>query len=179
LPPAPTSIGNSAGALFGGEHCGDLVRPGIGLYGGNPFIDRPNPMEPVVTFEAQILQVRDVEEPGTIGYGATYGVAPPAKLAVIGVGYADGYLRSLGNRGTASVRGVRVPVVGRVSMDLTCIDVTHVPVGFVSVGEWVELFGPTVPLDEVAAAAGTISYELLTRLGKRVRREYRGQLQKG
>jgi alanine racemase len=174
LPPSKTSIGNSAAIFSDARHRGDLVRPGIALYGGNPFRDRPNPLETVVTLRARILQIREVDEAVTVGYGATYVAAPPARLAVVGVGYADGYLRKLGNAGTAAVNGTRVPVVGRVSMDLTCIDVSAVPPRDVRVGDWVELIGPTVTLDEVAEAAGTLSYEILTRLGPRLHREYRG-----
>ena len=127
LPSASTSIGNSAGTLIDAAHRGDLVRPGIGLYGGNPFSDRPNPMERVVTLTAPILQLREIGEPQTVGYGATYVANPPARLAVVGIGYADGYPRSLGNAGSAAVNGRRVPVVGRVSMDLICVDVGALP----------------------------------------------------
>jgi alanine racemase len=172
LPAARTSIGNSAGTLLGAEYRGDLVRPGIALYGGNPFSDRENPMECVVTLTAPILQIREIGEPQTVGYGATYVASPPARLAVVGIGYADGYPRSLGNVGTAVVRGRRVPVVGRVSMDLICLDVAALPRDQVKVGDAVELIGPTVGVDEVAAAAGTISYEILTGLGHRPARLY-------
>lgn len=172
LPLAPTSIGNSAGSLFDSAHRGDLIRPGIALYGGNPFSDRPNPMAPVVTLRAPILQIREVAEPLTVGYGATYLASPPARLAILGVGYADGYPRCLGNRGTAAVHGRRVPVVGRVSMDLTCVDISALPRDVVRVGDAVELIGSVVGLDEVAEAAGTISYEILTGLGRRLVREY-------
>jgi alanine racemase len=172
LPGAPTSIGNSAGALRGAEYRGDLVRPGIALYGGNPFNDRPNPMHSVVTLTAPILQIREIDEPQTVGYGATYVAQSPARIAVVGIGYADGYPRSLGNRGTAAVHGRRVPVVGRVSMDLIAIDVGGLPRDDVGVGDPVELIGPTIGVDEVAAAAGTISYEILTGLGSRPARLY-------
>jgi alanine racemase len=172
LPQAPTSIGNSAGLLCGAAYRGDMVRPGIALYGGNPFADRGNPMAPVVTLLAPILQIRDITEPVSVGYGATYAAQPPARLAVIGAGYADGYPRCLGNVGAAALHGLRVPVVGRVSMDLTCVDVSALPRNTVRVGDFVELIGPTVGLDEVAAAAGTISYEILTGLGRRLVRRY-------
>ena len=172
LPATPTSIGNSAGTLLGGPYRGDVVRPGIALYGGNPFSDRPNPMEAVVTLTAPVLQLRDLDEPQPVGYGATYLASPPARLAVVGLGYADGYPRNLGNCGAAAVQGRRVPVVGRVSMDLICVDVGALPRDAVRVGDSVELIGPTVGLDEVAAEAGTISYEILTGLGSRVTREY-------
>ncbi|HET7608295.1 MAG TPA: alanine racemase [Gammaproteobacteria bacterium] len=172
VPTVRTSIGNSAGTLIDAAHRGDLARPGIALYGGNPFSDRPNPMEAVVTLTAPILQLHDVGEPEPVGYGATYVAAPPARVAIVGIGYADGYPRSLGNVGAAAVQGTRVPVVGRVSMDLISIDVTAVPRDKVEVGAAVELIGPTVGVDEVAAAAGTISYEILTGLGARLAREY-------
>jgi alanine racemase len=172
LPPAPTSIGNSAGTLLDAAHRGDLARPGIALYGGNPFHDRANPMEPVVTLTAPVLQLRDLGEPATVGYGATYAARPPARIAVVGIGYADGYPRSLSNCGTAAVHGRRVPVVGRVSMDLITIDVGSLGRDFVRVGDAVELIGPTVGVDEVAAVAGTISYEILTGMGRRLARVY-------
>jgi alanine racemase len=172
LPPARTSIGNSAGTLIDAAHRGDLARPGIALYGGNPFSDRPNPMEGVAVLTAPILQLHDVGEPEPVGYGATYVANPPARIAVVGIGYADGYPRSLGNNGTAAVQGRRVPVVGRVSMDLIAIDVGALPRDAVAVGDAVELVGPAIAVDEVAAAAGTISYEILTGLGARLIREY-------
>jgi alanine racemase len=179
LPDAKTSIGNSAGAFLGTAHCGDLVRPGIALYGGNPFVDRPNPMEAMVCLRAKILQIRSVEAATTVGYGATYAVAAATRLAVVGIGYADGYPRCLGNVGAASVGGMRVPVVGRVSMDLLCLDVSSLPTESTREGDYVELIGGDISLDEVAEAAGTISYEILTGLGIRLEREYRGDLAEG
>jgi alanine racemase len=175
LAAARVSIGNSAGTLTGGAQRGDVVRPGIGLYGGNPFADRPNPFEPVITLTAPIVQLREVDAAQTVGYGATFGVAPPARLAVVALGYADGYPRALGNCGVVAIGGRRAPVVGRVSMDLICCDVTALPHDCVHVGAPVEAVGQNVPLDEVAAAAGTIGYEILTRLSPRLKREYRGQ----
>ena len=175
LATARVSIGNSAGTLTGAAQRGDVVRPGIGLYGGNPFADRSNPFEPVVTLNAPIVQVREVDAAQTVGYGATFGIAPPARLAVLALGYADGYPRALGNRGVVAIAGRRAPVVGRVSMDLICCDVTALPGELVRIGTPVEAVGPNVPLDEVAAAAGTIGYEILTRLSPRLKREYRGQ----
>ena len=174
LPAARGSIANSAGVFLGPGYCADLVRPGIGLYGGNPFVAQASPVEPVVTLEARILQLRSIDEPAFVGYGATYRAQPPARLAVLGLGYADGYPRSLSNRGSASVAGKRVPVVGRVSMDLVCLDVTEIDPEAIAVGQFVQLFGDAISIDDVAAAAGTISYELLTGLSRRLRREYIG-----
>lgn len=175
LPPAPTSIGASAGIFLGSAHRGDLVRAGIGLYGGNPFQGRPSPVETVVTLSARIVQIRDVAKPTTVGYGATYEARPPSRLAVLAAGYADGYPRAAGNVCDAAFRGTRLPIVGRISMDLTCIDVSALPPGAIAIGDYVELIGRTVTLDEVATAAGTIGYEILTRLGPRLERRYEGE----
>ncbi len=151
---------------------GDLVRPGIALYGGSPFVSGENPMEPVVTLEGEILQIRGVTERVTVGYGATHTAEPPARLATVGVGYADGYPRALSNRGVAWLAGTQVPVVGRVSMDLLTLDVSAAPPEQAQPGALVELIGPNVLLDDVARAAGTINYEILTGLGRRWERRY-------
>lgn len=177
LPPAPTSLGNSAATLLGPRTRGDLARPGIALYGGHPFGDgTPNPMREVVSLHARVLQLRDVTTSDvTVGYGATHRVRPPARIATVGAGYADGYPRALGGRAWASIAGHRVPVVGRVSMDLVTLDVTSVPRDAVQVGDYAELIGGGgMPLDDVARLAGTISYEVLTRLSSRAERVYLG-----
>lgn len=175
LPAAPTSIGASACIFIGPAHRGDLVRAGIGLYGGNPFSARACPVEPVVTLRARVVQVRDISASGTVGYGATHRVQPPGRIAVCAVGYADGYPRAAGNRCYASFEGTRVPVVGRVSMDLTCVDVSAVPDDAIRAGDHIELIGAVATLEEVATAAGTIGYEILTRLGARLARRYIGE----
>ena len=172
LPDAKTSIGSSPGVLLGAASRGDLVRLGIALYGGNPFVSGDSPMEPVVTIEGVILQIREVTERVTVGYGATYTAAPGARLATVGVGYADGYPRALSNCGVGWLAGTKVPVVGRVSMDLITLDVTAAPAQQAQPGGLVELLGPNVLLDDVARAAGTISYEILTGLGRRWERRY-------
>lgn len=175
LPAAPSSIGNSAGLLIGAKYRGDIVRAGIALYGGAPFADVVAPVEPVVTLRGRVLQLRDVTEATTVGYGATHDAAPPARLAVCGIGYADGYPRAAGNRCDAAFRGARVPVVGRVSMDLTCVDVTGIPADDIRVGDYIDFIGGGIGLREVAAAAGTIDYEILTGLGLRLERRYVGE----
>ena len=172
LPEAKTSIGSSPGILLEASCRGDLVRPGIALYGANPFVSGDNPMETVATLEGMILQIREVAAPVTVGYGASYTVNPPARLATVGAGYADGYPRALSNRGVAFLAGTEVPVVGRVSMDLITLDVSAAPPERARPGEFVELVGPNVLLDDVAHAAGTISYEILTGLGRRWERRY-------
>jgi alanine racemase len=174
LPPVPTSIGNSAGIFLGEEFRGDVVRPGLALYGGRPLASGPNPMQPVVRLAARVLQIREVVNETTVGYGASARLQPPARIATVGAGYADGYPRSLGNRGYASVGGARVPVVGRVSMDLTTLDLSALPPDAVRIGDSVTLLGGDVAFEAAAELAGTASYELLTRLSTRLARRYHG-----
>jgi alanine racemase len=174
LPPAPTSIGNSAGTWLGPDFRGDLVRPGLALYGGRPLASGPNPMRPVVRLCARVLQLRTLGEAASVGYGASAHLVPSARIATVGAGYADGYPRALGNRGYAVVGGVRVPVVGRVSMDLTTLDVSALAPGALAVGDRVDLLGGGVPLEDAAELAGTVAYELLTRLSTRLVRRYQG-----
>ena len=174
LPPAPTSISNSAGTLLGGAFRGDLVRPGLALYGGRPLAHGLNPMREVVRLAARVLQVRDLSPSATVGYGASWRTDGPCRIATVGAGYADGYPRALGNQGFASAAGHRVPVVGRVSMDLTTLDVTALPAGLLAVGDTVDLLGGGVPLEEAAELAGTISHEILVRLSTRLERRYLG-----
>lgn len=172
-PEARTSINNSAGVLLGEMFRSDLARPGIALYGGNPFQGAGAPIEPVVSVRARILQIREVAAGETIGYGASFVAEAAMRVAVVGIGYADGYLRSLGNRGVAEVAGERVPVVGRISMDLVCLDVSGVDRDGVRAGDWATMLGGSVTLEELADLAGTINYELLTALGARLAHTYR------
>jgi alanine racemase len=171
-PKAKTSIGNSAGVLRPNECHSDLARPGIALYGGNPFLREPSDVEPVVTVRGRILQLKDIDAGTTIGYGASFVADGKMRVATVGIGYADGYFRSLSNCGVVEVAGKRVPVVGRVSMDLVCLDVTALPRDAVAEGDWATMIGGSVTLEEVAAYAGTIGYELLTALGARLERVY-------
>ncbi|MEM9684906.1 MAG: alanine racemase [Pseudomonadota bacterium] len=172
LPGHRTCFANSSGLFLGEGFKSDLGRPGIALFGGNPTPDRPNPMRPVVRLEGRILQLREIDAPRTVGYGATHEIAPPARVATIAVGYADGYLRSIGNQGHAYIGEVRVPIVGRVSMDLITVDVTDAPAPLCQPGRWVELLGERHTIDDLAEEAGTIGYEILTSLGARHHRVY-------
>ncbi len=167
LPAATLSLANSAGIHRGPEYHFDLVRPGVSLYGGAPSPDKPNPMEHAVVLEAPMMQIYDVHRGDRVGYGATYEVVRPARHAVLALGYADGFLRSSSNRGRVWVAGVKCPIVGRVSMDLTIIDVTRVPVANLELGAAVEVIGSNRLVDDVATDAGTIAHELLTDLGGR------------
>lgn len=172
LPPAPASLANSSGIFLGTPWHHDLCRPGIALYGVNPTPGRTNPMHPVVTLEAPILQVHEVREAGTVGYGATWPTRPGQRIATVPVGYADGYLRSASSRAKASLGACEVPVAGRVSMDLVTLDVSSVPEGEARPGAMVRLIGGADGIDGLAAASGTIGYEVLTRLGRRFHRRY-------
>ena len=179
LPPARASLANSGGVFLGHPYHFDLVRPGIALYGGRAHEDKPNPMRSVVQLVARILQVREVAPGETIGYGATYKVERPSRIAILAVGYADGFLRALsvktGEAGPVGFIGdYAVPIVGRVSMDFITVDVTGVPPDQARRGAWVEVMGPRVTVDDLTDRAGTIGYELLSRLGQRVYRVYEG-----
>lgn len=173
LPDVTRSIAASSGIFLGKEHSLDLVRPGAALYGIAPRADQPNPMRPVVRLQAKILQVRRVDAGSTVGYGATHRFDRPARLATIGVGYADGFMRALSNRGGVYLGDRRAPIVGRVSMDLVTIDISGIPEQEAQVGTLVDLIGPHNPVDTIAAEAGTIGYEILTSLGRRYHRRYR------
>jgi alanine racemase len=182
FPQGLASLANSAGIFLGPDYHFDLARPGVALYGSSPHLlgggfsrtgqERPAPMQPVVTVEAPILQVQPVAAGESVGYGASFRPDKPVRLATIPVGYADGYLRSASNRGRVVVADTSAPVVGRVSMDLTLIDVSHLSDGAVTPGTPVEVLGPRCPIDEVAERAGTIAYELLTGLSPRYHRLY-------
>jgi alanine racemase len=172
LPKASASLANSSGIFLGEPYHHDLVRPGAALYGIAPIPGQPNPMQAVVTLRARVLQVREIDTGATVGYGATHCVSGRTRIATVNVGYADGWPRSLSNRGAAWIGGQRVPLVGRVSMDLITFDVTGVPEGDAAPGTWIELIGPHRPVDAVADEAGTIGYEILTSLGARYARVY-------
>jgi alanine racemase len=169
------SLANSAGIfLDDAAHC-DLVRPGLALYGGNPTPGRPNPMKPVVGLKVRVLQVRTVPRGATVGYQAAWTARRASRIAIIAAGYADGLLRATaatdGEPGRrVLVGGQRCRIVGRVSMDLTAIDVTDLKDGTVRRDDMVTLIGDDLTIDMVAAEAGTIGYEVLTNLGRRYHR---------
>jgi alanine racemase len=177
FPGIPASLANSAGIFLGPDYHYDLVRPGISLYGGEAVSGQTSATRPVATLEARILQVRDVEAGERVGYGATETTSRPSRIAIVGVGYADGYHRHAGSSDSrpgarAYIKGGYAPLIGRVSMDLITIDVSDIY--GVERDDWVELFGANVPVDEVARHADTIGYELLTGLGRRYARTYVG-----
>ncbi len=171
LPAASRSLANSSGIFLGAAFGSDLARPGAALYGINPTPALPNPMRLPVRLRTRVLSVRDIAPGDTVGYNAAWTARRPTRIATAGVGYADGWLRAQSNRGMALFDGCPVPLVGRVSMDLTTFDATDHP--RLGPGDWLELIGPARTPDDVAAAAGTNGYEILTSLGRRFHRTYR------
>jgi alanine racemase len=179
LPPMRRSLANSAGTLLGPDYRFDLVRPGIALYGGNPFAARPNPMEPVIRLYGRIAQIGVAEAGETIGYGAARTLSRRTRYATVATGYADGYFRWLGSTddhegATAWLGEYALPILGRVSMDLIVFDVTQVPETLARRGEMIELIGERFTVDDAARCAGTIPYEVLTSLSQRYHRIYTG-----
>jgi alanine racemase len=172
MPGAPMSLANSSGVFLGPDYHFDLLRPGAALYGINPLPGRDNPMLPVVTLLSRILQVRRIDAFQTVGYGAAWRAARPSRIATIALGYADGYFRTLINRTHVHLAGHRVPVIGRISMDLVTIDVTEVPEALSQPGAGVEVLGPHLTPDDLAEHARTNAYEVMTSLGRRYARHY-------
>jgi len=175
LPPAPASLSSSGGVLLGKDYAFDMVRPGIGLYGGNVQHAPQNPFSVAAVLSARVLQIRRIDRGESVGYGATFRAKRPSVIATVALGYADGVMRAIGNRGVAAIGGVRAPVAGRVSMDLVTLDVTDVPRTALSTDAEAEFFGDTISLEEVAQAADTAAYEILTATAPRVPRRYTGQ----
>jgi alanine racemase len=174
----PASLANSSAIfLADSTHC-ELARPGAALYGVNPTPGRANPMQSVVALTSRILQIRTVERGQTVGYGAAWAAKRPTRLAVAALGYADGLLRASSGlneaRGVASIAGKLCPFIGLISMDLVCIDVTDLPDGSVRRGDLATFIGDGTSIDDVAARAGTIGYEILTQLGRRCHIVYSG-----
>lgn len=171
LPSVPRSLANSAGIFLGARFGSALARPGAALYGVNPTPGRANPMGEVVRLSAPVLQLRDIPRGATVGYNEGWLAARASRIATVGVGYADGWPRRLTDRGHAAFDGRTVPLVGRVSMDLTTYDVTDEPA--IRAGSRLELIGTSRTLSDVAAEAGTNEYEILTSLGRRYWRSWR------
>ena len=175
----PSSLANSSGIFLGGTvHC-DVVRPGAALFGVNPTPGRPNPMRSVVELKGRIIQVRHVKKGESVGYGAAFTAARPSRLAIVAVGYADGYARTAGATkakpsAEVIIAGKRCPLAGRISMDLFAADVTDLPEGSARRGDFATLVGGDIGVDELGAMTGTIGYEVLTSLGRRYHRVYKG-----
>lgn len=173
FPEAVKSLANSSGIFLGKDYHFDLARPGAALYGINPTPGKPNPMKPVVSLEVPIMRVRLVYKGATAGYGATYHFERDSQIATVSAGYADGIFRYLSNKGAFYWHGMRCPIRGRVSMDLTTVDLSDVPENNrPRPGDVMEILGPHQSADDLARDAETIGYEVLTNLGNRYKRQY-------
>lgn len=173
FPRAEKSLANSSGIFRDKKFHYDLVRPGMAIYGLNPVPEKENPAEPVVSLQAPVIRTRLVYKGANVGYGATYTFDKDTWIATVSAGYADGIFRALGNKGALYWKNHRCPIRGRVSMDLTTVDLSNVPeADRPKPGDVMEILGPHQSADDLAAAAGTIGYEVLTSLGNRYRREY-------
>ncbi|WGR96765.1 alanine racemase [Bradyrhizobium sp. ISRA443] len=175
----PASLANSSGVFLGPHFQFDIVRPGAALYGVNPTPEADNPMQQVVDLKARIVQIRNIDRGETVGYGGTWTARRPTRLAIIAAGYADGYFRAAsandGTRGAeVVVAGKRCPIAGRVSMDLIAVDITDLDQNAARRGHMVTLIGEGITVDEIAHHFGTIGYEVLTSLGRRFARVYKG-----
>lgn len=177
------SLANSAGIFLGPDYHFDLTRPGIATFGGEAVPGMANPMRPVATAEARIIQTRSVKAGETVGYGRALQLTRDSRLAIVSAGYADGYMRSQSSAGVplrqtgvagghGFIAGHKVPVAGRITMDLTIFDVTDLPDHLVRAGDYIELFGSNILVDDAARAGGTIGYEMLTSMGLRHERRY-------
>lgn len=166
LASVPKSLAATGGVLLGPDFHHDMTRPGVGLYGGLPFEGG----KPVVTLEAPIIQIRDVEAGEAVGYAATWRPERSCRIATLSIGYADGFIRHLSNGFTGYLNGKPVPSAGRVSMDLVTMDVTDHPEA--CEGAMITLLGAEQTVDQLAKNAGTIGYEILTSLGARFERRY-------
>jgi alanine racemase len=175
LPPAPASLASGSGIFLGPDYHFDFVRPGAALYGANPRPNHINDMKQVVNLKAKIIQVRDIEQARTVGYGGTHRMDRAGRVATVSVGYADGWLRAAGGRASVGVAGRRAPVIGRISMDLMTIDVSAIDPAEVRPGFHVDLLDDSYGVDDFARDAGTIGYEVLTQLAGRHHRVYRGE----
>ena len=173
LPGVPASLSASSGIFLGPSYHFDLVRPGAALFGVNPLPGRPNPLRQIVRLSGKIVQIRQIDRGESVGYGAAHVMQARGRAAIVAVGYGDGWLRSLSHRSCGYIAGTRVPLLGRVSMDLVTFDVSAVAPALVHPGAMIELLGADYGVDDAASDAGTIGYEILCALGSRYHRVYR------
>ncbi|QDH14522.1 alanine racemase [Oecophyllibacter saccharovorans] len=172
FPGVRRSLSATSGIFLGKDYLFELVRPGAGLYGLAPNAETTQVLEPVLSLEAPVLQVLDTV-PGTqAGYGLEWEAQKPGRLATVGIGYADGFFRSLAGQGRLWHGTTPLPIAGRVSMDSVMVDITSLPAGALHEGSWVSVLGPQQDPDALGAAAGTSGYEVLTSLGTRFTRHY-------
>ncbi len=173
FPNVKASLANSAGVFLGQSYHLDMVRPGIALYGSGSGSIPSKPLKQVIRLYSRILQIRTLSTGASVGYGASYRVSEATRVATVGLGYADGYLRSLSNCSWVFFNGFRLPVIGRISMDYITVDITQIASEKIKTGDFIEIIGDKFTLDDLATVANTVPHELLTRLGTRHHRIYR------
>lgn len=177
LPRAKASFANSSGVFLGAPYHFDLLRPGAALYGIAPRTNAANPLAPTVRLSARVLRIADLPVGVAVGYGGRFVTTEPTRVATVSVGYADGFLRALAGKANAGYAGVRLPIVGAVSMDMITVDVTRLPEGILREGDFIDVIGGDADdVDTLATAAGTIGYEILTSLGARYQRRWVSRL---
>lgn len=167
---APLSIANSCGVFLGSELHGDIIRPGKSTFGINPLPDADNPMEQPATILAPVVHIRSLKKGDPVGYSCTWHAPEPRQIAILAIGYANGFMRDNSNRGSVTFGGLRAPVVGRVSMDLTAVDISALPETAVHVGTAAEIVGNTITYREVAETIATNEHEALIALGRGCKR---------
>ena len=172
FPNTPATLANSPGILLGSSYHFDMTRIGIALYGGAPLEDQPNPLYPVLSLKARVLQVRSLQKGMTVGYDGTYIMPKDGRIATVNVGFADGFLRALSNKGYGKVGPFKVPIAGRISMDWMSFDVSDVPEEIMHPGALITLLDDELTIDAVASMAQTTSYDLISGLGSRLHRVY-------
>lgn len=172
LPKVPASLAKSGAVFLGSDYHYQLVRPGIGLHGVNPTMESKNPLVPVVSLWAKVYQIQEITKGQTVGYSQTFEATDRMKIATLAIGYADGYPWGMANKGYVYFGQYKAPIVGRISMDLITVDVTHVPDMLVHQGAWAQLIGQDVTIEKIAEVVGTVPYEVLLGLGKRFQRIY-------
>ncbi len=172
FPKTPLCFANSNGIFLGSNYHFNMVRPGISLYGLNSVLEQRNKLAPTLELKSRIVQIQDIKPGDYVGYSESYQAKSPMRLATLAIGYADGVPWRISNQGVYVhiKENIKAPIVGRISMDLMTIDITHV--SDVQVGEWVTLLDKVISIDDWANFAGTINHEILLKLGKRMRRNY-------
>jgi alanine racemase len=172
LPRMETSLANSGGIFLGKSYHFDLARPGIALYGATPNYNACNPLKQAIKLYGRVLQIRETGANQTVGYGASYKPTRDSVIATVGVGYADGYLRSLSSNSYAFFNNIKIPIIGRVSMDCITVDISSVPTRTIKPGDFIEVMGDNFTIDDIAKAANTVPHEILSGLGTRHFRQY-------
>ncbi|MDG1272991.1 MAG: alanine racemase [Alphaproteobacteria bacterium] len=166
------SLSNSGGIFLGQTYHFDMARPGIALYGSHPDSTIFNPLNQVIKLYGRVLQIRDAKTGSTVGYSASHLLKKKTLVATVGLGYADGYIRSLGGNSYAFFKGAKLPIIGPISMDYITVDISNIKTDMIKIGDLIEFIGDNFTLDDIAKVANTVPHEILSNLGKRHQRSY-------